>query len=213
MATDDSSKRCLWHHWVQVPQYDTHSCLYLWPERLPQEICQTCTSGKNILVKNGWEKRESNTTWTGRPQPMVNADRTAKSLSRKEGSTPAVSKPTTWRQFFPTMITSSMRKHRFIQSVKTMVFSTYKKQRILHFASLGLKPPTIANELQKEKVKCSRGSIYKFLKYYWETGLIGRKVGSERQPKVAAEIKQIVEDQMRLDDTAFEGPPQRCSAS
>ena len=31
-----------------------------------------------------------------------------------------------------------------------MVFSTYKKQRILHYASLGLKPPTIATELQKE---------------------------------------------------------------
>ena len=72
-----------------------------------------------------------------------------------------------------------------------MVFSTYKKQRILHFASLGLKPPTIANKLQKEKLKCSRVDIYKFLKHYQETSLIGRKVGSERPSKVMAEIKQI----------------------
>ena len=87
-----------------------------------------------------------------------------------------------------------------------MVFSTYKKQRILHFASLGLKPPTIANELQKERLKCSRVGIYKFLKHYRETGSIGRKVGSGRPSKVTAEIKQIVEDQMRLDDetTAYQ---------
>ena len=75
-----------------------------------------------------------------------------------------------------------------------MVFSTYKKQRILHFASLGLKPPTIAKELEKEKLKCSRVGIYKFLKHYRATGLIGRRVGSGRPSKVTAEIKQIVED-------------------
>ena len=70
-----------------------------------------------------------------------------------------------------------------------MVFSTYKKQHILHFALLGLKPPTIAEELQKEK-----------LKHYRATSSIVRKVGSGRPSKVTAEIKQIVEDQMRLDD-------------
>ena len=81
-----------------------------------------------------------------------------------------------------------------------MVFSTYKKQRILHFASLGLKPPTIAKELEKEKLKCSRVSIYECLKHYRATGSIGRRVGSGRPSKVMAEIKQIVKEQMRLDD-------------
>ena len=81
-----------------------------------------------------------------------------------------------------------------------MVFSTYKKQRILHFASLGLKPPTITKELEKEKLKCSRVGIYKFLKHYRAMGSTGRRVGSGRPPKVTAEIKQILEHQMRLDD-------------
>ena len=87
-----------------------------------------------------------------------------------------------------------------------MVFSTYKKQCILHFTSLGLKPPTIAKELQKEKIKCSRVSIYKFLKHFRETGSTGRKVGSGRPSKVTAEIKKIVDDQMRLNDetTAYQ---------
>ena len=81
-----------------------------------------------------------------------------------------------------------------------MVFSTYKKQRILHFASLRLKPPTIAKELEKEGLKCSRVGIYRFLKHYQATGSIGRKVGSGRPSKITAEIRQIVDDQMRLDD-------------
>ena len=87
-----------------------------------------------------------------------------------------------------------------------MVFSTYKKQRILYFASLGLKPPAISKELQKEKLKCSRVGVHKFLKRYRETGSIARRVGSGRPSKVTAEIKQIVEDQMRLDDetTAYQ---------
>ena len=87
-----------------------------------------------------------------------------------------------------------------------MVFSTYKKQRILHFASLGLRPPAIAKELQKEKLKCSRVGVYKFLKRYRESGSIGRKAGSGRPSKATAEIKKIVEDQMRVDDetTAYQ---------
>ena len=63
-----------------------------------------------------------------------------------------------------------------------------------------VKPPTIANELQKENLKCSRVGIYKFLKLYRRTGSIRRKAGSGRPSKVTTEIKQIVEDQTRLDD-------------
>ena len=81
-----------------------------------------------------------------------------------------------------------------------MVFSTYKKQRVLFFASWGLKAPAIAKELRKENLNCSRVGIYKFLKKYEVTGSIGRRVGSGRPSKITAEIKQIVEEQMRADD-------------
>ena len=87
-----------------------------------------------------------------------------------------------------------------------MVFSTYKKQRILFFTLRGLKAPDIAKELQKEKINCSRVGIYKFLKKYEATGSIGRRVGSGRPSKITAKIKQIVEEQMRADDetTAYQ---------
>ena len=87
-----------------------------------------------------------------------------------------------------------------------MVFSTYKKQRILFFASRGLKAPAIAKELRKEDLHCSRVGIYNFLKKYEATGSIGRRVGSGRPSKITAEIKEIVEEQMRADDetTAYQ---------
>ena len=40
----------------------------------------------------------------------------------------------------------------------------------------------------------------KFIKKFEETGTITRRVGSGWPSKITAEIKQIVEDQMRLDD-------------
>ena len=83
-----------------------------------------------------------------------------------------------------------------------MVFSTYKKQRVLFFASWGLKAPAIAKELCKENLNCSRVGIYKFLKKYEATGSIRRRVGSGRPLKITAEIKQIVEEQMRADNEA-----------
>ena len=59
--------------------------------------------------------------------------------------------------------------------------------------------PTIVKDLEKERLKCLRVGIYKFLKHYQVTSLIGR-IGSARPSKVTAEIKQILEDQMGLDD-------------
>jgi hypothetical protein len=47
--------------------------------------------------------------------------------------------------------------------VKEMVFSDYKKQRVLALASQGYKAPTIAKKLQKENLKCSRVGVHKFL--------------------------------------------------
>lgn len=82
----------------------------------------------------------------------------------------------------------------------------YKNQRILFFASRGLRAPAIAKELQKENVKCSRVGIHKLLEKYGTTGSIGRRIGSGRPSKVTAEVKQIVEEQMRADDetTAYQ---------
>lgn len=81
-----------------------------------------------------------------------------------------------------------------------MVFSSYKKQRILFFYSKGYKAPTIAKLLHDEGLPYSRVGVAKFIKKFEETGTITRRVGSGRPSKVTAEIKQIVEDQMRLDD-------------
>ena len=48
--------------------------------------------------------------------------------------------------------------------------------------------------------------IAKFLKHYEETGSIGRRPGSGRPSKATEEIKQFVNEQMRLDDetTAYQ---------
>ena len=48
-------------------------------------------------------------------------------------------------------------------------------------------------------MKCSRVGIHKFLIKYKATGSIS-KVGSGRPSRVMAEIKEIVEEQMRADD-------------
>ena len=87
-----------------------------------------------------------------------------------------------------------------------MVYSTYNKQRILALASEGLKAPVIIKELQKENLQSSRVGVRNFLVKFQETGSIARRVGSGRHTKVTAEIKQIVEEQMRKDDgtTAYQ---------
>ena len=87
-----------------------------------------------------------------------------------------------------------------------MVYSSYKKQRILHFHAQGFKAPTIAKLLAQENLCCSRVGVAKFLKHYEETGGIGRQPGSGRPSKITAEIKEIVNEQMRRDDetTAYQ---------
>ena len=87
-----------------------------------------------------------------------------------------------------------------------MVFSTYKKQRVLALASQGLKPPTIAKELKKENLQCSRIGVYKFLRRFEEDRSIARRVGSGRPSKISTEMKELVEEQMRKDDetTAYQ---------
>ena len=77
---------------------------------------------------------------------------------------------------------------------------SYKKQQILYLYSQDLKAPTITKLLQKEKLKCSRLGINKFIKLYETTCFVARQPGSGRPSKVTTEIKELVEAQIRLDD-------------
>ena len=82
-----------------------------------------------------------------------------------------------------------------------MVYSTYKKQRMLSLYSQGLKAPTIAKILrEEEQLRCTRVGVAKFLKKFEETGSLSRRSGSGRPTKITAEIKEIVEQQMQRDD-------------
>ena len=81
-----------------------------------------------------------------------------------------------------------------------MVYSSYLKQRILYFYLKGHRAPTIRKLLLEENVKASRVGIASFLKKFEETGCLTRRPGSGRPSKATAEIKEIVEQQMREDD-------------
>lgn len=81
-----------------------------------------------------------------------------------------------------------------------MVYSLYKKERILHFYSQGLKPPTIMTELAAEGIIVSRRGIYKFLKKFEATGCLLRSPGSGRPTKITNSVKRFVEDRMKMDD-------------
>ena len=82
-----------------------------------------------------------------------------------------------------------------------MLYSTYKKQRILYLRSQGLKAPTIARMLRdEENLQCTCVGVSMFLKRFEETGSLTRQPGSGRPSKITAEIKEIVEEQMQFDD-------------
>ena len=46
----------------------------------------------------------------------------------------------------------------------------------------------------------SRRGVAKFLKQYLATGTIARRLGSGAKMNITDEVKQIIEEQMRLDD-------------
>ena len=81
-----------------------------------------------------------------------------------------------------------------------MVYSSYKKQRILCLYFGGYKPPTIAKLLREEGMQASRRGVDKFIQRYRQTGTIARKPGSGCPSKITSEIKAIVDEQMRTDD-------------
>ena len=81
-----------------------------------------------------------------------------------------------------------------------MVYSHYQKLRILFFFSKGLNPPAILKRLEEEGMYATRQGILKFIKKFKSDGTIGRKPGGGRKSKVTAEVKAIVEEQMKKDD-------------
>lgn len=87
-----------------------------------------------------------------------------------------------------------------------MTYSKYKQQRIIHFYHQHKAAPTIQKLLAQEGLKASRCGIHGFLTKYQETGTIQRRIGSGRPSRITAEIKAIVEQQMRRDDesTAYQ---------
>ena len=115
------------------------------------------------------------------------------------------------------------------QDTRTMVYSKYKKQRILHYYFQGFRGPAIWRLLEEEKLHTTRESIAKFccvakmpgsgplskemkafvearegiakfVKKYQETGCVARRPGSRPPSKVTVEMKVFVEAKMREDD-------------
>ena len=89
--------------------------------------------------------------------------------------------------------------------ITEMVFSCYKKQRILYLYMRGYKPPMISRSLESEGMVASWKGIARFLKRYHQTGSIFRQLGSSRPSKLTADVKKIVEDQLQLNRTASTG--------
>ncbi len=84
-----------------------------------------------------------------------------------------------------------------------MVFDDYTKQRILIFFFQGSRPPTIARLLESEGIVVSRRGVATFLKRYMATRTIAQRPGSGGKTKITDEIKQVVEEQMKLDDNCI----------
>ena len=68
------------------------------------------------------------------------------------------------------------------------------------FHLLGYKPLKIHRLLQREGLFASRVGIFKFLQTFRQTGSIARRPGSGRPTKITADMKRLVEQQMREDD-------------
>ena len=75
-----------------------------------------------------------------------------------------------------------------------------QEKRILHFALMGHKAPTICRLLREEGLRTSRVGMHKFLQKYKETRSIERRPGCGRPTKMTPAVKALVERQMREDD-------------
>ena len=99
----------------------------------------------------------------------------------------------------------TLRKLLFVShesQQKNRIYSSYKRQRILHYDRLGHRAPTLRKLLREEGLSASRVGIHKFLQKYRETKSIQRRPGSGRPTKITTTVKEIVERKMREDDEA-----------
>ena len=72
-----------------------------------------------------------------------------------------------------------------------MVYTAYKKQRMLHFYSKGTNNSDVS-----ENLACSDDVIAMFIKVFENMGSICRQPGSDRPSKVTHGVKNLVEQQM-----------------
>ena len=75
---------------------------------------------------------------------------------------------------------------------KNVMYSSYKRQDILHYDCLGHRAPTIRRLLWEEGLSAGRRSIHKFLQKYRDMKSIQRRPGSEQLTKITTTIKEIV---------------------
>lgn len=80
------------------------------------------------------------------------------------------------------------------------MYSSYKRQRILYHYKHGLSAPGICKRLNEERLTATRQGIRKFLNKFEKTGTIARSPGSGRPSSITADVKALVEQQMRHDD-------------
>ena len=82
-----------------------------------------------------------------------------------------------------------------------MVYTSYVKLRILYYHFQGLKPYTIARVLEEEGMKVPRFGVHKFIQHCDECGSIDRKAGSGRPSKITTQVKGLVHQQEKDDET------------
>ena len=81
-----------------------------------------------------------------------------------------------------------------------MVFNDYTKRRIPFYHAKGYHAPTITAQLGEEGFVISRRGVSEFLLHVETTGSIARRPGSGRPSKQTDEVKETVENAMRVDD-------------
>ena len=75
-----------------------------------------------------------------------------------------------------------------------------QEQRIIQLLLMGHTAPTIHKLLELENLMCTHKCVHAFFKRYEISQTIERKPGSSGPSKIAREVKDIVENQMCLDD-------------
>ena len=81
-----------------------------------------------------------------------------------------------------------------------MVYSSYKKQRILFYHNLGMRASKIKAKLAAENLSATRQGIFMFIKTYTAINSIARRPGSGNTSKIISHIKALADKQMFKND-------------